>query len=77
MLKYNSAPPAHKIEHSPREPDRTPAMVCQCCGDTMRHSRTIPKLGVLPELLVFVCPSCREVGARQFKKVGLKAANEL
>jgi hypothetical protein len=27
----------------------------------MRLLRTIPKLGGLPELLVFVCDGCREV----------------
>jgi hypothetical protein len=27
----------------------------------MELVRTIPKLGVLPELLVFHCPSCKEV----------------
>jgi hypothetical protein len=27
----------------------------------MRLMRTIPKLGGLPELLVFVCDRCREV----------------
>jgi hypothetical protein len=35
--------------------------VCLSCGNTMKPVRTILKLGVNPELLVFVCPSCNEV----------------
>jgi hypothetical protein len=69
MPKYNGSPQPTRFEYSPREPDSPPAVVCQCCGDTMKHSRTLPKLGVRPELLVFVCPSCGEVGARQFKRM--------
>ena len=48
-------------------PNRTPALVCHSCGDTMNVDRKIPKLGVRPELLVFVCPSCKEILALKFK----------
>jgi hypothetical protein len=33
--------------------------VCLSCGDTMKHFRTISKLGVRREQLIFVCPSCK------------------
>jgi len=39
----------------------TATALCPCCREPMRLMRTIPKLGGLPELLVFVCESCREV----------------
>jgi hypothetical protein len=35
----------------------------------MEHNRTIPKLGILPELLIFVCPSCKETEAMNFRRV--------
>jgi hypothetical protein len=40
------------------------SMLCRC-GDWMNLDRTIPKLGVCPELRVFVCPSCKEVEAKE------------
>jgi hypothetical protein len=36
-------------------------LVCLSCGGDMHHLRTIPRLGVLPDLFVFRCPSCRSV----------------
>ncbi len=39
---------------------------CPSCGDTMKVSRTIPKLGVRPERLIFICPSCKEVAAKRY-----------
>jgi hypothetical protein len=51
-----------EIEFSAQVPGDTPALVCLSCGNTMRHVRTIPKLGVRPKRLVFVCPSCQGMG---------------
>jgi hypothetical protein len=31
----------------------------------MKLDHTIPKLGALPELLVFVCPSCNAVETKE------------
>jgi|HubBroStandDraft_5_1064220.scaffolds.fasta_scaffold26384_2 hypothetical protein len=67
MRKYNGTALAHTIEYSPQETDTTFAVICQCCGDTMKHTRKVPRLGVRPPLLVFVCPSCKDIVARQFK----------
>jgi hypothetical protein len=36
-------------------------LVCLVCGDTMKQVRTIPRLGLLRQLAVFVCPSCNQV----------------
>jgi hypothetical protein len=33
----------------------------------MKQCRTIPKLGLHPELLIFVCPSCKEVEAKELR----------
>jgi hypothetical protein len=50
------------IKRSPAiVPDKPPTLACLSCGDAMEFVRTIPKLGVLPELLVFHCPSCKDV----------------
>jgi hypothetical protein len=35
----------------------------------MKHLRTIPKLGVRLEKLIFVCPSCKEVDTKEVKPV--------
>src|SRR5580704_9758640 len=43
-------------ERSPPAPNSTPTIVCLSCGDTMKHFRTISKLGVRREQLMFVCP---------------------
>jgi hypothetical protein len=34
---------------------------CPCCRDPMRLVRTIPKLGGLPELRVYLCERCSHV----------------
>jgi len=34
----------------------------------MEHLRTLPKLGVRPEKLIFVCPSCKEVDTKELIK---------
>ena len=46
MPYYTPSTPA--IERSPPVPDSTPTIVCLSCGDTMKHFRTISKLGVRP-----------------------------
>jgi hypothetical protein len=55
------------VEHRPPVPDRTPTILCLACGDTMKPRRIIPKLGLRPELLIFVCPSCKEVEAKELR----------
>ena len=57
------------VERSPPIPDYTPTIACLSCGDTMKHLRTIPKLGVRPEKLIFVCPSCNEVDTKELMRV--------
>ena len=63
MTYYTPATPA--IERSPPVPDSTPTLVCLSCGDAMDLVRTIPKLGVRREKLIFVCPSCEEVDTKE------------
>jgi hypothetical protein len=67
MSYYKPATPA--IERSPLVPDRGPTIVCRSCGDTMKHFRTIPRLGVRPEQFMFRCPSCKEVDIKELKRV--------
>ncbi len=55
------------IEYLSPVPDSTRTLVCSSCGDTMKHLRTIRKLGVHPEKLIFVCPSCKEVVTKELK----------
>jgi hypothetical protein len=52
-------------ERSHLVPDSTRTHACHSCGDTMNHLRTIPKLGVRPEKLIFICPSCEEVDTKE------------
>ena len=61
--------PSTAIERSPTVPNSTPTIVCLSCGDTMKHCRTVAKLGVRPERLIFVCPSCKGVDAKELKRV--------
>jgi hypothetical protein len=63
MQYYPPSIPA--IECSPLAPDNTPVLVCPSCGDTMQNLRTIPKLGARLEQLIFVCPSCEGVSAKE------------
>jgi len=67
MSYYTPSTPA--IERSPPVPDRTPTTVCLSCGDTMKHFRTISKLGVHPEQLIFVCPSCKGFDTKEVKRM--------
>jgi hypothetical protein len=41
------------------------AATCQCCHHEMMLVRSIPKLGVLPELRIFFCPACGEVESQE------------
>jgi hypothetical protein len=66
MQYYPPSIPA--IECSPLVPDNTTILVCPSCGDTMKHLRTIPKLGVRLEQFIFVCPSCEEVDTRKLSR---------
>jgi hypothetical protein len=56
------------IERSPSVPDRGRTIVCRCCGDTMKHFRTISRFGVRPEQFMFRCPSCKGVDTKQVKR---------
>jgi hypothetical protein len=67
MSYFKPSTPA--IERSPLAPDRGPTIVCRTCGDTMKHFRTIPGLGVRPETFMFRCPSCKGVDIKELKRV--------
>jgi hypothetical protein len=67
MQYYVPSIPA--IECPPLAPDNTPILVCPSCGDTMKHFRTIPKLGARLEQFIFVCPSCEGTDTREAKRV--------
>jgi hypothetical protein len=69
MPKSSCMPTTPAIEHSSQVPGDAPALVCLSCGNTMKHVRTIPKLGVRPKRLVFVCPSCQGIGTAEAKRV--------
>ena len=49
-------------------PDSTANLECLSCGDTMNHLQTIPKLGVRPEKLIFVWPTCKGVAIKESHK---------
>jgi hypothetical protein len=57
------------IECSPLGPDNTRVLICPSCGDTMKHLRTIPKLGARLEQFIFVCPSCEGTESKELKRV--------
>ncbi len=67
MLYYRPSLPT--IERSPPVPGNTPTIVCLSYGDTMKYLRTIPKLGVRPEKLIFHCPSCKGVDTKELISV--------
>jgi hypothetical protein len=52
-----------------RYPTGAPTLICPSCGDTMKHLHTIAKLGVRPEHIVFVCPSCKGIEAKEVKRL--------
>jgi predicted RNA-binding Zn-ribbon protein involved in translation (DUF1610 family) len=49
--------------------DNLPLLRCLSCGNVMKLLRTVPRLGGLPELVVFVCPSCNEVETKEISRV--------
>ena len=57
------------IERSHLVPDTGPTIVCRSCGDTMKHFRTIARLGVRLEQFMFRCPSCKGVETKELKRV--------
>jgi hypothetical protein len=67
-------PPTSVIERSPLVADRGRTIVCRSCGDTMKHFRTIPRLGVRPEQFMFRCPYCKEVDTKELKRVAKGAS---
>jgi hypothetical protein len=62
-------PSTPAIERSPLVPDKGLTIVCPSCGDTMKHFRTIAKLGVRPKQHMFVCPSCKGVDTKELNGV--------
>ncbi len=60
-------PSTSVVERSPLAASSTPTIVCPSCGGTMKHFRTIPKLGVRKDQLIFVCPSCKGVDTKEVK----------
>jgi predicted RNA-binding Zn-ribbon protein involved in translation (DUF1610 family) len=48
--------------------DNLPILVCPACGQATKLLRTVPRVGGLPALLVFVCPACNEVETREDKR---------
>jgi hypothetical protein len=61
-------------EHEPPIPGNTATLVCRSCGDTMEQLRTVPRIGVRAELLVLVCPSCKEVEIMEDNRGGVRPA---
>ena len=66
-MQYHT-PSISAIECPPLVPDNTPILICPSCGDTMKHVRTIPKLGVRLEQFIIVCPSCEGIDSREVHK---------
>jgi hypothetical protein len=62
------------VERTQPMPDNTATLVCRSCGDTMKQLRTIPRLGVQPELLVLVCPSCQQTEIMEDNRGGVRPA---
>jgi predicted RNA-binding Zn-ribbon protein involved in translation (DUF1610 family) len=46
-------------------PDNLPFVVCAGCGQVMKLVRSVPSFGTVPELHVFVCPSCGEAETKR------------
>ena len=53
-------------------PDNLSTLACAGCGHAMDLVRTIPRLGVLPKLFVFQCPSCHDVAANEGSAAGIE-----
>jgi hypothetical protein len=45
-------------------PNNLSVVACTRCGDAMQLIRSVPHLRELPELHVFVCPSCGDVDTK-------------
>jgi len=74
----NHTPSTPVIKRSPPKiPNNPPTLACLSCGDAMELVRTIPKLGVLPELLVFHCPSCKEVDTKELMSTRHETASNV
>ena len=69
MPHYTHTPLAPAIERLAPVSDTALTMLCVTCGDTMRHYRTIAKLGMRPEQHIFVCPSCKGVDNKKLTRV--------
>jgi len=69
VRNYTHTPLAPTIERLPPAPDPTLTILCVSCGDTMKHFRTIAKLGMRPEQHIFVCPSCKGVDNKELTRV--------
>jgi hypothetical protein len=46
-------------------PDNLPFTLCAGCGEVMNLIRSVPSLGMIPELHVFVCPACGEAETKR------------
>ena len=46
-------------------PESNQTVTCPCCHQEMMFVRSIPKLGVLPELQTFFCPFCGETETQE------------
>jgi hypothetical protein len=69
--------PYYTLVDRPRPlPDSPRTIVCTCCGDTMNHLRTLPKYGIRAEKLIFVCPSCKGVDAKERVRTPQAAASK-
>jgi hypothetical protein len=66
---YTHTPLVPAIERLPPVSDATLTILCVSCGDTMKHFRTIAKLGMRPEQHIFVCPSCKGVDNKELTRV--------
>ena len=74
MPKSQGTTSAFVNEREQPIPGNTATLVCRSCGDTMEQLRTVPRLGVRPELLVLVCPSCKEVEIMEDNRGGVRPA---
>jgi hypothetical protein len=66
VANYTSSTAAD--DHLPLVSGMKETIVCACCGETMKHFRTIAELGVRPEKYIFVCPFCKGVDYKEPRK---------
>ena len=62
-------PSTRATGRSPPVPNSALTIVCLSCGDTMKHFRTISKLWMRRERLLFVCPSCKGIDTKEVERV--------